>query len=190
MNRKKLYAISFSIVIIACLWAFIWSYIVTKGVRDDLQTGAGEDQRLDVDGLVITETKDEEIYWEIYAEKGSYKSEKGLVILANVMGNFYKEGEVELSFESSKGTYDEKTRIITLHEDTFIMAKDGASIRADKMTWRGRDENIVAEGNVRVDRNDRVVAKSERAVFNNDLTYFRIEGNSKLEIFEGGETTE
>lgn len=187
MSRKKLYFIAFAVVTLACVWAFVWSYLVTRDVRYDLKTGAGEEQRLDVKGLVITETKDEKIYWEIYAEKGNYKSEKGIAALEQVMGNFYKEGEVALSFESSRGTYNEATKTITLYEDTLIMAKDGSSIRADKMTWTGQDEDIIAEGNVRVDRNNQVVAKSERAVFNNDLTYFRIEGNSKLEIFESGE---
>ena len=34
-----------------------------------------------VGNLILTETKDEKVYWELYAKKGSYDSSTGLVVL-------------------------------------------------------------------------------------------------------------
>ena len=54
------------------------------------------------------------------------------------MGNFYKEGEVAMSFQSSKGAYNEKEGSITLYENTYIVLKDETSLAADRLTWLGK----------------------------------------------------
>ncbi len=144
-----------------------------------------KNRRVVVGNLVLTETKDEKVYWELYAKKGSYESGTGLVVLEDAMGNFYnKENEVVLSVESSKGTYKENEKIITLEGDTLIVAKEGYSIKADKIVWKGRDEDIVASGNVVVRSKDMFEATSDRAIFNYDFTKFRIEGKCVSSIFD------
>ena len=89
-----------------------------------------------------------------------------------------------MSIESNKGTYKEDERIITLEGDTFIVAKEGYSIKADKIVWKGRDEDIIAEGNIIVQSKDQFEATSEKAIFNYDFTKFRIEGNCKSSVYE------
>ena len=147
-----------------CLFGFIWSWIVTKDIRSNSVSDEVKNRRVTVGNLVLTETKDEKVYWELYAKKGSYEATTGLVVLENAMGNFYnKENEVVLSVESSRGTYKEDEKIITLEGDTLIVAKDGYSIQADKIVWKGRDEDIVASGNVLVKSKDMFEARSEKA---------------------------
>ena len=149
-------------------------------VSDDVKS-----RKVTVGNLILTETKDEKVYWELYAKKGSYDSATGLVVLEDATGNFYnKENEVVLSIESNKGTYKEDERIITLEGDTFIVAKEGYSIKADKIVWKGRDEDIIAEGNIIVQSKDQFEATSEKAIFNYDFTKFRIEGNCKSSVYE------
>ena len=175
LNKKKIYAGVFLTVFGICLFGFIWSWIVTKDIRSNSVSDEVKNRRVTVGNLVLTETKDEKVYWELYAKKGSYEATTGLVVLENAMGNFYnKENEVVLSVESSRGTYKEDEKIITLEGDTLIVAKDGYSIQADKIVWKGRDEDIVASGNVLVKSKDMFEARSEKAIFNYDFTKFKI----------------
>ncbi len=185
LNKKKIYTAVFLIVFGICLFGFIWSWIVTKDIRSNSVSNDTKSRRVTVGNLILTETKDEKIYWELYAKKGSYDSATGLVILEEAMGNFYnKENEVVLSIESSKGTYKESEKVITLEGDTLIVAKEGYSIKADKIVWKGREEDIVATGNVLVRGKDQFEAVSEKAIFNYDFTKFRIEGNCKSSVYE------
>ncbi len=185
LNKKKVYAGVFLTVFGVCLFGFIWSWVVTKDIRSNSVSDEVKNRRVSVNNLVLTETKDEKVYWELYAKKGSYESGSRLVILENAMGNFYnKENEVVLSVESNRGTYKEDEKIITLEGDTLIVAKEGYSIRADKIVWKGRDEDIEAFGNVVVKSGDMFEARSEKAIFNYDFTKFRIEGKCKSSIFD------
>ncbi len=185
LNKKKIYAGVFLTVFGICLFGFIWSWIVTKDIRSNSVSDEVKNRRVTVGNLVLTETKDEKVYWELYAKKGSYEATTGLVVLENAMGNFYnKENEVVLSVESSRGTYKEDEKIITLEGDTLIVAKDGYSIQADKIVWKGRDEDIVASGNVLVKSKDMFEARSEKAIFTYDFPKFRIEGKCISSIFD------
>ena len=184
-KKKKIYTAVFLTVFGICLFGFIWSWIVTKDIRSNAVSDDVKSRKVTVGNLILTETKDEKVYWELYAKKGSYDSATGLVVLEDATGNFYnKENEVVLSIESNKGTYKEDERIITLEGDTFIVAKEGYSIKADKIVWKGRDEDIIAEGNIIVQSKDQFEATSEKAIFNYDFTKFRIEGNCKSSVYE------
>lgn len=112
----------------------------------------GEDQEAIVDGIILTETKDDQKYWEIYGETGKWDSTKGIAQLNKVTGNFYKDNEVSMSFESSKGTYNSKVGDITLYSDTFIALKDGITLKADKLHWENSHSPIVGEGHIRIQK--------------------------------------
>lgn len=185
LNKKKVYTAVFLVVFGICLFGFIWSWVVTRDIRTNSVSEDAKSRRVVVGNLILTETKDEKVYWELYAKKGSYDSASGLVILEDAMGNFYnKENEVVLSVESNRGTYKEDQKIITLEGDTLIVAKEGYSIRADKIVWKGREEDIVATGNVVVGSNGQFQATSDKATFNYDFTNFKIEGNCVSSIYD------
>ena len=175
-------------MVLICLFGFIWSFTVTKDIRKSQKKGGEEantkSQVATVKNLILTETKDGAIYWELYAQKGSYDSQTGDVILTNATGNFYDENnKVVLSFESDLGTYDEKTKVIVLRGHTFIVAHDGSSIKADEIVWRGSDEDILAKGNVIVNRNTDFISTANAARFNSELTFFEISGDTQTNVY-------
>ncbi|HIS54596.1 TPA: LPS export ABC transporter periplasmic protein LptC [Candidatus Galligastranaerophilus gallistercoris] len=187
-KKKKIYIILFSLLVLICLFGFIWSFTVTKDIRKSQKKGGEEantkSQVATVKNLILTETKDGAIYWELYAQKGSYDSQTGDVILTNATGNFYDENnKVVLSFESDLGTYDEKTKIIVLRGHTFIVAHDGSSIKADEIVWKGSDEDILAKGNVIVNRNTDFISTANAARFNSELTFFEISGDTQTNVY-------
>ena len=187
MSKRKIAYISIlSLIFIGCLWAFIAAGVITKNFKKEALKSAGEKQKLDIKDLLITETKDDKKYWEIYADSGYYDSLNKVVILYNIVGNFYEDEKVVLSMESTKGTYDETIKKVVLYDDTYIIYKDGTNVSADRFTWQGNDKDITATGNVRINRNGEITTYSNEAYLSNQMTKIRIKGRSKTELYSKG----
>ncbi len=184
LSKKKIYLIVFLSIAILCTAGFLWAWFVTRDIRKNVSGALNQSQKVIVKHLILTETKDHKKYWELYAKTGSYESSKKVVVLTEIIGNFYdKDKNVALSFESPKGTYEDSTKTVTLEGETLIVSKDGSSILADKIVWGGKNTDITASGNVRIKRNDELATISKKAVFNSDLTFFKIIGDSQTMIF-------
>lgn len=164
---------------------------MTRNIGKETDQAFKQSQKVDVSNLVLTETKNAKKYWELYAKKGSYEGGREVITLEGIIGNFYDENEkVILSFEASEGTYTEEEKVIILSGDVLAVAKDGSSILADRVIWKGKDEDIEAIGNVQINRNNELITKSDKAVFNADLTYFKIMGNSETRLYEEDDKVE
>ena len=185
LNKKKL-ALFLSVFLIVGImsWAFISAGLITCNFNRSQIEGAQDEQKVDAVGIIITETKDGKKYFEIYGETGNYTNELNVATLHNVVGNFYKDGEVAMSFQSSKGTYDEKAGVITLYENTFIVLKDETSLSADKLTWSGSDENTIAEGNVKIKKSKEMIALANKCIISSGYDKFKIIGKTQTKIFE------
>ena len=182
-KQKRAYLIiGFSIVFIM-LWAFISAGVITGNFNRAQLKGSENGQKVDAVGIIITETKDAKKYFEIYGETGSYNNEENLATLHNVIGNFYKEGEVALSFQSTIGTYDEKNKVITLYENTYIVLKDDTSLEADKLIWSGADNDTIAEGNVKIRKSNEMYALADKCIIGPDYEKFKIVGKTKTRIY-------
>ena len=184
LSKKKIYFIVFLSIAILCTTGFLWAWFVTRDIRKNVSGALNQSQKVIVKNLILTETKEQKKYWELYAKTGAYESSNKVVILTEIIGNFYdKDNNVALSFESPLGTYEDLTKTVTLQGETLIVSKDGSSILADKIEWGGKNSDIIATGNVRIKRNKELATISEKAVFNSDLTFFKIIGNSKTMLF-------
>lgn len=169
-------------------FGFFWSWFVTKDIKSELGKSSEKEQKVVVSNLILTETKDAKKYWELYANKGFYESGDKMAQLEDILGNFYDENqEVVLSLKAKNGVYDSEEKTIELNGDVLAVSKDGSSILADKMVWLGKNEGIVASGNVKINKDNKLITKSEKAVFNAELTYFRIEGKSESKIYDKAE---
>jgi LPS export ABC transporter protein LptC len=187
-RKQKAYIGAFAVVVGLLAWAFISAGIITHNFnRSQLQTDQDRQEAL-INGIILTETKDEKKYWEIYGETGNYDSKNGVAMLNNVVGNFYDENnEVSMSFESSKGTYNEKKEQIILYEDTFIVLKDLTTLRANKLVWSGKDIPIVAEGNVRITRKSDLLSTAKKVEISPDYNKFKIIGNTVSKVYSDKE---
>ena len=187
-RKQKAYIGAFAAIVGLLAWAFISAGVITHNFnRSQLQTDQDRQEAL-INGIILTETKDEKKYWEIYGETGNYDSKNGVAMLNNVIGNFYDENnEVSMSFESSKGTYNEKKEQIILYEDTFIVLKDLTTLRANKLVWSGKDIPIVAEGNVRITRKSDLLATAKKVEISPDYNKFKIIGNTVSKVYNDKE---
>lgn len=187
-RKQKAYIGAFAAIVGLLAWAFISAGVITHNFnRSQLQTDQDRQEAM-INGIILTETKDEKKYWEIYGETGNYDSKNGVAMLNNVIGNFYDENnEVSMSFESSKGTYNEKKEQIILYEDTFIVLKDLTTLRANKLVWSGKDIPIVAEGNVRITRKSDLLATAKKVEISPDYNIFKIIGNTVSKVYSDKE---
>ena len=176
-KRKIAYITVLFAVVIGCAWAFIAAGVITKNFKREALQSAGEKQEVNVKNLIITETKDDKKYWELYAEKGYYDNQNKVVILYNVIGNFYDKDEVVLSMESSMGTYSEEQKKVVLYDDSYFIYKDGTDVRADRFVWQGNDKDILAQGNVIIRKSGELRTFSKEAVLSENMTNIKKKGN-------------
>ena len=185
-KRKIAYIVILSTIVIGCTWAFIAAGVITKNFKKEVLKDAGQKQELNIQNLIITETKEDKKYWELYAESGYYDNQNKVAILYNVIGNFYDDDKVVLSMESSKGTFSEDTEKVVLYDNTYFIYKDGTDVRADRFVWQGNDKDITAQGNVVIRKKGEVKTYSNEAVLSNKMTTIRIKGRSKTELYSKG----
>lgn len=182
-TRQRMYFISIMVIIFILMWAFITAGIITTNFnRNSLRSGVDR-QELQVSSMILTETKDGQKYWEIFGETGKYSSDHKIAHLNNVVGNFYKDNSVEMSFESTKGLYNEETQEIILYENVFVVLKDETSLKADKLTFHIKTKELDVEGNVKINKKNSFNATSERAVIDSEYSRFRIIGKTSSKVF-------
>ena len=182
-RRKKVYLIAVLGIVFVMLWAFISAGIITANFNREQLKNSENEQKVDAIGVIITETKEGQKYFEIYGETGHYSNDHSIATLNNVIGNFYKDNEVSMSFQSSKGTYDENSGVITLYDNTYIVLKDGVSLKTDKMIWSGSDKDTIAEGHVVIQKGDEMVSTAEKCVICAGYEKFKIIGKTNTKVY-------
>ena len=185
-KRKIAYTVILLAIVIGCAWAFIAAGVITKNFKKEALKSAGEKQEVNVKNLIITETKEDKKYWELYAEKGYYDNQNKVVILYNVIGNFYDKDEVVLSMESSMGTYSEEKKKVILYDNSYFIYNDGTDVRADRFVWEGNDKDIKAQGNVIIRKSGELRTFSKEAVLSEQMTNIKIIGRSRTELYKKG----
>ena len=184
MKKRNIFYICLCIlVVIGLIWAFIAGQKITKNFKKDILSNALQKQKITIHGLIVTETKNNEKYWEIYAEEGHYDNTDKVVLLNNVFGNFYKDGEVVISFKSDRGTLTETTKKIVLYQNSLIVYKNGEYLYSDKVTWQVKEEEIKANGNVVLEQLNKVRIHADTATLSADWKNLKVKGNVKTELF-------
>jgi LPS export ABC transporter protein LptC len=182
-KKKKAYIIAITLVVSVMAWAFISAGVITGNFNRSQLKNSENEQKVDALGIIITETKEGQKYFEIYGETGHYSNDHSIATLNNVIGNFYKDNEVTMSFQSSKGTYNEITGVITLYENTYIVLKDGVSLKADNLVWSGSDKETVANGNIIIKKDNEMISTADKCIIGAGYDKFKIVGKTQTKVF-------
>jgi LPS export ABC transporter protein LptC len=183
-KKKRLYFIIAGSMAMILLWAFLTAKVITHDFNRQQVAANKDEQQAIVNGIILTETKNDTKYWEIYGENGKWNSINGVAQLNNVLANFYKDNEVSMSLQSSKGTYDSKTKAITLYKDTFIVLKDGITLNADKLTWINSSSPVIAEGHIKIQKANQLLSTADKIIISPNYDSFKIEGNTVSKVYE------
>ncbi len=166
------------------LWAFISAGVITHNFNRNILKGDTDKQELEVKSMILTESKEGQKSWEIFGETGEYSSDHKIAILYNVIGNFYKDNKVNMSFQSSKGTYNEDTRNIDLYDNTYVVLENDITVTADHVTYFSDTKTIIADGHVKINKQDSFIATANELTVNSNFTVFKIKGNTISRIYE------
>ena len=187
-KKKKAYLLGFATILGLLLWAFISAGVISHNFNRRQLSGQKDKHESLINRIILTETKNEKKYWEIYGDTGNYDSTNGVAMLDNCIGNFYgDDNEVSMSFESSKGTYNEKKKQIIMYDDTTIVIKDGTVLEADRLTWSGSDKPVIARGNVRITRGQDLYATADEVEISPGYDDFKIKGNAVSKLYDNKE---
>lgn len=182
-NRQRSYTVLGGLTVLILLWAFISAGLITTNFNRNALRSGMDRQELKVSSMILTETKDGQKFWEIYGETGHYNSDHKIANLNNLVGNFYKDNEVEMSFEATKGLYNEETQEIILYENVFVVLKDDTSLKANKLTYKIKEKTLDVEGDVRINKKGKFNAVAEKAFVDSDYTRFRLQGKTSSKVY-------
>lgn len=182
----------FSIIFIVLLLllgivAFVFAGKWTKDFQKYL-TSQGSVEYAKANDIVITETKDGIKYWEMYAATGEYDAENVQATLTDIVGNYYQNNEVVMSFIAPTGVYNSNTKEISLLGNVKIVGKENAEITANKISWVFTENIIKAEGNVVISKKGELVALSNKATVTTDFKNIEILENAELRIYKNNES--
>lgn len=183
-NKKNiLYVAAFSIIALACLWAFISASVITSNFKNKIMNQTYQNKEANIESLLVTETKDGAKLWELFAETGTYTDSNNIVLLEGIIGNFYDDNAVKASFKADKGTYNADKKQIILYDNVILVYKDGTNISAQRIRYDGKDTDIIAEGNVRIEKPNEAVLLGNKAVLDGNYKDFHIEGRTQTRFY-------
>lgn len=182
-KRNILYVVLFSFIIIACLWSFIYAGMITKSFKNKINDNSYNNKEANIENLLVTETKEGEKLWEMYAENGRYSDIDSVVFLENIIGNFYDDKKVKASFKADRGTYHSIKKEIILYDNVLLVYEDGTNIKADRIKYSGKGQDIIALGNIRIEKPNEAIIFGNKAILKSDYSDFHIEGRTKTQFY-------
>ncbi|MBO6180339.1 LPS export ABC transporter periplasmic protein LptC [bacterium] len=183
-KKKRVYLMIALALTGVLLWAFATAKLITHDFKRQISDNKQPQQEAIVKGIILTETKNDTKYWEVYGDTGHWDGNSGIAQLNGVLANFYKDNKVTMSLKSSKGTYNSESKVITLYEDTFIAIEGGITLNADKLTYVSSSDPIVAEGHIKVRKDNSLISTADKIIISPNYEDFKIIGNTVSKVYE------
>ena len=183
-SKKNIaYVVAFSIIFVACIWAFVSAGMITKSFKNKIIDQTYKNKEANIENLLVTETKEGVKLWEMYAETGRYSDTDSVVLLEDIIGNFYEDEKVKASFKADRGTYHSTKKEIILYSNVVLVYNDGTNLMTDRIEYMGKDTDIVAQGNVRIEKPNEAIIYGGKAVLKGDFSDFHIEGRTQTKFY-------
>lgn len=182
-KRNITYVVLLGLLIIALFWAFIGASVMTKSFKNKLINQTYTNKEANIENLLVTETKEGVKLWELYADNGRYSDIDNMVFLTDIIGNFYEDKMVKASFRADNGSYNSVTKEIVLTNNVFLIYQDGTNIRADRIEYAGKESDIIAQGNIRIEKPYEGIVIGSKAILKGDFSDFHIEGRTKTQFY-------
>lgn len=120
--------------------------------------------------------------WEFDADEVRVKQGESHVSLVGIRnGVLYNGSEAWLNFSAARAEVDTATNDLRL-EDASFTSGEGDRLSADTLTWSEKDEKVVIEGNVRVERDTSSVLLCEKAEYRPGENVLETIGRTTVEI--------
>ena len=171
-NKKTILYITGAVIIMAVI--FGWLMAGTGGVKEPVAKGP-EVAPHELKNTSLHEEDNGKKIWELTLASLIYDKERDVNVLKGVKGKFYQPDGSNITIESEAGEIDMKSKTITLTGRPKGVFSTGGELIADKLSWLSKDEKIVAEGNVKITKDD-IVATAQKATMETVLEHLKLEG--------------
>ena len=184
MQKRTKFSIIFIIIFIILISvASVYTNKWTKNFNAMIKSQGSVDYAK-VHDVVITETKDGIKDWEVYAAIAEYDNKKVTAAMTDIVGNYYQDGKVVMSFTAQNGSYNSETKKIELFNGVNVVGKDNITLNADQISWVTTEEKVHAEGNVVVNKNNEIIALSDKGAITKDFKFMEIQDNTELRVYK------
>ena len=89
-----------------------------------------------------------------------------------------------MSFTAPRGKYNSENKKIELSDSVKIVGKDNIKLTADKISWTTTEDKIYAEGNIIINKNNELIALSEKGAVTRDFKFMEISGKAELRVYK------
>ncbi len=180
MSKRTKFSIIF--IISSIVFSFV-AFLMSLNMTRNFDSEKLESEKISVEELVIIETREGKKYWEVYATKGNYEKVGDRLILKNVLGNFYQDENIVMSFKAPSGKFNSRLKEIILSGGAQVASGKDTYLSANKIAWSDKNEEIRAFGNVKMIKANEIITFSDSSIINSAFTSFKIKGNSKTELY-------
>ena len=130
-------------------------------------------------GNTLTEERNGVKIWDLTAETMEVETTTQDVVMTNITGHFYQKDGNTIELTAKHGVYNQLTRQVHVNDEVVVTAKDKAKLTCDTLDWVGSEEVLIAEGKVKVTKDD-MLAEGDRMEARNGFQNLRIQGNAHI----------
>ncbi|HCB93308.1 MAG TPA: LPS export ABC transporter periplasmic protein LptC [Selenomonas sp.] len=131
------------------------------------------------EGNVLSEDRDGVKIWDLTADKMNVHTTTQDVELVNPVGHYFQADGNTIELRAKSGVYNQATKNVHIQDEVTVTSKDGAKLVCDKLDWVAGEELIVAEGNVKVTKDD-ILAEGDRIEARKGVGHLKIQGNAHI----------
>ena len=185
MSKRSIIIICvIAVLFLLSFWAYHISASITQDIAVETESNKTDDGRAKVEEVVITETRDGQKFWEVYADSGQYNNNQDSARLTGVKGNFYRDKKVVLSFDAPVANYIAKNKGIKLSGGTRAATDNDILITSNELSWAGNEDKINAAGDVKIKKSKDFFVTSDRAIFSTDFKKIKVTGKSQTSVYK------
>jgi len=176
-NQRPILAVTGALFVM--IGIFVWLMSDTGENKKSVATGTLVAPH-EIENTSLHEDKNGKKAWDLQVASGLYDATRDVNVLKGVAGKFYQEDGSNIAIEAEAGEIDMKTKTITLTGHPKGVFSTGGEIIADKLSWLSKDEKVVAEGNVKITKDD-IVATAQKATMETVLEHLKLEGEALVQ---------
>ncbi|HLW47134.1 MAG TPA: LPS export ABC transporter periplasmic protein LptC [bacterium] len=119
--------------------------------------------------------------WQIVADDMVLQQPRQMVTLTRVRATFFNSDGTRMLVNGDRGTYDTRTREITVGGDVHGVASNGRELFADIVSYSPQSREVEGRGHVRVVQ-ERVIMYADRMISDLTLGQTRFFGNVHMSL--------
>ena len=174
-NKFKILIAAIAILFVGVI---IW-VIATTSTEEPPATKFEPPATMEYETNNIVEEKDGKIIYELDAEKMIVEAATQNAEFENINGKFYQAEGKFVEITAKRGNYNHQTGDVHVEGDVVVTDSEGAKLTGGSLDWLGKEEILIATGNVQISKDD-MRGYGDRAEATNGLRHFKLKGNARI----------